>query len=291
MLMMLRWKIASMFFACFLGLIFVGPLRGDEKIHVAVSIPPQAYFVQQIAGEHAVVQVLIRPGNDPHTYEPRPSQMKLLSDGAIYFAVGLPFEEALLPRLQSLSSSLRIVKTQKDIERLVGSDHHSGHDHELVDPHIWLSPSLVKIQAAAIRDGFVALDPAHTSEYNRNYSIFCSQIDQLDQLIRGEFQGKTKNKFVVVHPSWAYFAREYDLEQIAMEIEGKEPKAADLAALIQKMKEEGLSTIFVSPQFSKKIAESLAREVGASIVVIDPLPINWAEGMLHTAQVIGESLR
>jgi zinc transport system substrate-binding protein len=266
---------------CLLSLSFFhrGAVYGSEYMDVAVSIPPQAYFVQQIGGARVNVQVLIRSGDDPHTYEPRPAQMAALSKSLVYFSIGLPFEEPLLSRLVSLNPSLRIVETYAGIERMPG------------DPHIWLAPSLVKVQGIAIRDGLMAVDPGHKEEYSKNYDQFCQIVDDLDHTIRELLERVRKKDFVVAHPSWGYFAREYGLHQISMEREGKEPKASDLAALIQLMKERNIKSIFVSPQYSRKMAENLARETNGTIIAIDPLPWNWMDDMAETARAIGGSLQ
>jgi zinc transport system substrate-binding protein len=278
----LKIGIVSIVVCFFFSLVGTPVLYGMDNINAFVSIPPQAYFIREIGGDRVNVHIMIHPGDDPHTYEPKPGQMASFAQSHLYFAIDLPFEKRLLAKALSLNPSLRIIDTYKEIDQMPGDLH---------DPHIWLAPSLVKIQGRAIRDAFIEVDSQHADEYKKNYIQFCRKVDDVDSTIRSLLSHTMKKDFIVVHPSWSYFAREYDLNQLSMEVEGKEPKASDLVSLITLMREKQINTIFVSPQYSKKMAENLARETKAIIRVIDPLAEDWEKNMLETAQAIGESLK
>lgn len=175
----------------------------------------------------------------------------------------------------------------KKAESRSGDDHSSGSP----DPHIWLSPALVKIQAAQIRNALVAIDPARRSTYESNHQAFVREIEELDAELKALFAGRTGERFMVFHPSWGYFAQAYGLVQVPVEVEGKEPKPAQLQQLIRHARERGIKVVFVQPQFSAKSAELLAREIGGQVVYADPLAENWAVNLREVARKFGAAAR
>jgi zinc transport system substrate-binding protein len=144
---------------------------------------------------------------------------------------------------------------------------------------VWLSPPLVKIQARHIADGLIAVDPANRSRYEENLAGFLREIEALDSDLKALFAGSPGARFMVFHPSWGYFAKAFGLEQVPIEIEGKEPKPAQLKELIHQAREHGIKVVFVQPQFSAKSAEMVAREIGGQVVAADPLAADWAENL------------
>jgi zinc transport system substrate-binding protein len=158
------------------------------------------------------------------------------------------------------------------------------------DPHIWLSPSLVKVQARTIYEALRALDPANGTEYAANLDAFHAQIDGLDADIKETLAGIDQRKFMVFHPSWGYFARDYGLEMIPVEVGGQEPSAAELAALIDRAKREGIGVVFAQPEFSTKAAETVATEIGGEVLLISPLAEDWMANMRSVANTFAEVL-
>jgi zinc transport system substrate-binding protein len=280
------------------------PAGADEAIHVFVSIAPQKYFVHAIAGERAAVTVMVDPGRSPADYEPSPAQMTALSECDLYFAVGVPFESAWLPKFSRIHPAMKIIHTDAGIEKkpidryeIYGTGHnhgHGGHDHspETMDPHIWLSPKLAAFQADLIRDGFIHLDPAHADFYRENHGRFLAEITALDAELTALFPDAVKGgKFLVFHPSWGYFADAYGLTQISIEIAGKEPKARDVQSLIEFSQKNQIRMIFIQPQFSVRQAEIIAKETGAVLVKADPLAENWPENLKTVASAIRQALQ
>jgi zinc transport system substrate-binding protein len=218
----------------------------SERLSVFVTIEPQRFFVEQIGGGLVDCRVMVPPGADAHTYEPKPGQMAALSGAKIYFAIGIEFEDAHLDKIISINPAIKVINTDEGIKKIpMESHHHEGdhhedaddkHGHETdneanhkhLDPHIWLSPLLVKIQAAAILKALNETDPAHKNEYESNYKKFISRIEQLDGELKNLFNDKSGMKFIVFHPAWGYFANAYNLVQVPVEVEGKEPKPAQL---------------------------------------------------------------
>ena len=275
----------------------------DEKISVFVSIIPQKFFVEQIGKDRVDVQVMVQPGASPHTYEPKPQQMAALSKTRVYFAVGLPFEHVWLGKISAANRQMKVVDTDEGIEKIqmVADDHHEegqhkeeGNNHKEAgepDPHIWLSPKLVAIQAQHILNGLKAVDPASSDIYNQNYQTFILQIQELDKELKGIFSDKKGIQFMVFHPSWGYFARDYQIEELPIEIEGKNPKPSQLQELIRHARERKIQVIFVQPQFSAKSAEQIAKEINGQVLFADPLAYDWLKNIRGVADKFKASLK
>ena len=251
-------------------------------LHVTVSILPQRYFVERVGGEYVAVNVMVEPGASPATYEPLPEQLRALSVADVYFSIGVPFENAWLERFASVNENLLFVDTTQGIERLGEPGN--------PDPHIWLSPALVKVQAQTIYETLAQLDPAHQGAYQANLKSFLADIDALDADIRETLIGVENRKFMVFHPSWGYFARDYGLEQLPVEVGGQEPSAAELAALVAGAKQEGIKVIFAQPEFSTRSAETLAQEIGGEVLLISPLAPDWLDNLRRVAETFAENM-
>ena len=149
---------------------------------------------------------------------------------------------------------------------------------------------MVKIQAKNIAAALSEKYPENKALFEANLAKFEAKLDDLDGFIKSTLANVKNREFIVYHPSWGYFAKRYDLEQIAIEVDGKEPKPAELKELIEEAKEHGVKVIFVAPQFSKKAAQTVAKESGASVVEIDQLPLDWDAELRKTAQIFAKSL-
>lgn len=273
-------------------------LLAQDNLMVFVSISPQQYFVEQIGGDRVNVQVMVQPGASPHNYEPKPKQMADLSLAAVYFAIGVTYEDVWLKKIAAANPKMQVVYTQKDIEKIHLDAHshgtdkgHKHHDHGILDPHIWLAPPLVKIQAGAILEALQELDPSYRDFYQTNYHEFMARIDELDADLKQLFAGKQGLRFMVFHPAWGYFARAYGLEQIPIEIEGKDPKPSHLKELIEHARKKGVRVIFVQPQFSARSAELIAKEIGGEVVLADPLSQAWLANLREVAEKFQAALK
>ncbi len=269
-------------------------LRAADRISVFVSIVPQQYFVEKIGGSRVVVTVMVKPGASPATYEPRPRQMAQLSRTAVYFAIGVPFESVWLEKIAAANPAMKVVHTEAGIKKLfMQTGPHTGAGPRrpgIADPHIWLSPPLVKIQARHIADALQSLDPEHRSIYETNYQYFSNELDALHAELKQRFAARHGRSFMVFHPSWGYFAQAYGLQQVAVEIEGKNPKPAQLKKLIQNAAARQVRAIFVQPQFSTRTARLIANAVGAKVIIADPLAADWANNLRTVAAKIEVAL-
>ena len=208
---------------------------------LTVNILPQKYFVQKIVKDKFDINVMVKPGSSPHNFEPKPSQMKLLDESKAYFLIGDPSEKAWLDRFKQNTKNTLFVDTTIGIEKIQmqPDEHeheHHDHDHSGLDPHIWLDPVLVKIQAKNIYEAMIKIDAQNSDFYKANYEEFIKELDALDEQIKKLLTPYEKKSFMVFHPSWGYFAKRYNLEQISIEVEGKEPKPNELVELIEEAK-------------------------------------------------------
>jgi zinc transport system substrate-binding protein len=269
--------------ALLVGFAFHGTLSAAPT-RVFVSVSPQKYFVERIGGNRVKVSVLVPAGADPHTFEPKPAAMVELAGAGAWFTIGIPFEENLEPRLSSVNDELPVIRTEEGIRR-------TDHGHDGVDPHIWLSPRLVKVQAENIMQGLIRIDPAGEKVYRANARRFKAELDALDRELRTLFAGVRDRSFLVFHPSWGYLAADYGLVQVAIEVEGKEPKGADLARITRLAREKRIRVVFVEPQFSSRSARTIAESIGAKLVTADPLAANWADNLRHAARAFRQAAR
>lgn len=264
------------------------------NINVVVSIPPQKSFVEAIGGEFVSVEVMVLPGNSPHSYEPKPSQMKAISNAHLYMTIGVEFEGAWMQKFANQNKAMHIIDNTKGIEKLFLKEatHHPSttphaHEHKGEDPHVWTSPSNIKIIAKNILDALVQADIKHKASYEANYQTFISKVEHIDAQIKQHLSALSpRSKFMVFHPSWGYFAEHYGLEQIAIEVEGKEPKVKELAYILEEAKEEKVTAIFAQPEFSDKSAKQIAQALGIRVIKVSPLSTQWDETLLQLASAI-----
>lgn len=269
---------------------------------IAVSVLPQQYFVDRIAQGRAQALVLVGPGQSPHSYEPTPQQIAGLGTAATWLTIGVEFEKGILPKVKNLYPRLQIVDTTEGVRFRTleahgheeGEEEHEGEGHtdeaDLEggrDPHIWLGREPAKIQARFVRDVLSRVDPEGASQYSRNYETLVREIDAAFASLAKDLAPLKGKPVFVYHPSFGYFLDEFGIEQVAVELGGKEPTQKVLAELIAEAREHGAKVIFVQPQFSKSAAKVIAASIGGSVVEINPLEADW----LGNLKRIGDALK
>jgi len=269
----------------------------DGRIAVAVSVPPQAYFVEKIGGNRVRVEVMIPPGYSHEDYSPSPRQIVALSHARLYIKVGHPafeLETHFIDPFLAREPDVRVVDMSRGMELIRGEASEGGEEGS--DPHVWVAPATVRVAARNIGDALAGVDPAHAVEYQANLRAFLAEIDALDRDIRTRLGPpgpsgpiRSPRRFLVYHPSWGYFAHEYGLVQIAIEAEGKEPSAKRLIQLIDRARREDVRLLFVSRGFPRKSAQVIADAVGCKIVTADPQDHDWADNLRRVATAIGEA--
>jgi len=263
------------------------------NVNAIVSILPQQTFLQAIGGDKVNITLMVKPGNSPHTYEPKPSQMRAISNADIYFAIGVEFENAWLDRFKNQNKSMKVADVSNGIEKIDIQKHsHDEHEkqdkhdeHKKKDPHVWTSPKNVKIIAKNMYNKLIEIDQQNKEYYKKNLDNFLLHVEDTHKQIKSIINNKNY-KFMVFHPSWGYFAKEYNLVQIAIEVEGKSPKPRELKHLIEEAKEENVSVIFTSPEFSDSIAKQLANELNITVTKVSPLAKNWSSNLINFAKYI-----
>ena len=260
---------------------------------VIVSIVPLKVFVDKIGGDKVNTSVIVKAGASPHTYEPKASQMKAISKADVYFAIGVEFEKIWLDKFQNQNKKLIIKDVAYNFNKATIHEHHhekeehAHHDEPTLDPHLWVNPLNVKKIAHNIFITFATLDPKNLAFYKKNLDAYIKELDLLDSKIKTILKDVPKGStFMVFHPAWGYFAKEYHLKQLPVEIEGKEPKMKALVKLMKLAKKENIHAIFTQPEFSDKSAQIIARNLHIKVVKASPLAENWSENLINLAKAI-----
>jgi zinc transport system substrate-binding protein len=315
----------------------------SDKPVVAVSILPQAEFVEKIAGDQVRVLVMVPQGADPHTYEITSGQLRDLSKAQMYVKVGsgLDFENVWMDRLIAQNSGMLIVDSSSGIKLRTMEAHSHGdedhdhdeqdaedhdheeheaedhdheeheaedHDHEeheadgdnhthshthaagAKDPHIWTSPQEAKIMVNNIYAGLVQIDPDNKDLYMQNRDAYLAELDAADAMIREALAGKEGSSFIVYHAAWGYFADDYGLVEVPVQVGGKEPSARDMRNLIDTAKEKDVKVIFVQPGFSATSAKAIASEINAEVVAVDPLAKDYIDNLAKVSEAFAKGL-
>ena len=352
--------------------------RGEGGRVVTVTIPPFAWFVEQIGGDDFTVNVLLPPGADHHIWEPLPVQISSLSASEAFIMNGqLGFEYAWTDRFMQVNPDMKVLDLSRHIELIgaeglrlesqgsdgSGSDgirsegvrygssgsggpaeghgagEHAGeghndeaegygdegahageghngharndggpkehalrdagkdhiraagdhdHGHAGPDPHYWMSPSAAYIIARDVHDFLVGLNPASSEKYDSNLSAVNRKISEVDSLARVALGSDPHPMVMIYHPALAYMGRDYGFEQVSFEDEGKSPSPARMKELIDLARDNGIKIIFIQAEYDVRNAESLSRETGARLVVINPMNSNWPEAVIEVARAMGD---
>ncbi len=272
----------------------------DNTPTVSVTIEPQRYFVEKIVGDKFKVNTIVPAGTSPETYDPTPSQMIALGKSALYFKVGfLGFENAWGKNLKENNVEVDIINSSNNIKLInendentieIGEHHdHVGHHHDGVDPHTWSSPKSALIMAENMLNALIVADVENQKYYRDNFKLLETEIIETDRRITELLENASVKSFIIYHPALGYFARDYNLTQYSIELDGKNPSPKQLKEMIDYANALGIKTIFVQKGFDVKNAESLANQVKASIHSIDPLSYNWSEEMIRIAEILAKN--
>lgn len=264
-----------------------GKIEKESNL-ISVSILPQKYFIERIAGNDFRVNVLIPPGASPATYEPTPMQMRDVAKSIAYFRIGhIPFETVWLNNLVEGAGEIKIVDLSKGIELIKGLEKHGDHFHEGgIDPHIWSSLKSVKIVSANLFRELVKMAPEKKEIYEKNYQHFLSELEEVDKLAEASLMHKKGMSFMIFHPALTYLARDYGLHQISVELDGKEPSSTHMKYLIEEARRLEIRQLFVQKQFNVENAKAIVAEIDGEIVLIDPLTEDWLTEMKRIINIL-----
>jgi zinc transport system substrate-binding protein len=256
--------------------------NASDKINVATTIAPLAEFVRAVGGDRVEVTVVVPPGAEPHTFEPTPSLMVGISKTDLYIMNGAGLE-FWIDRIFEANKDMTVVDTSKGIDLISESE-------DEMDPHIWLSLKNAAIQVENICSGLIQVDPANRDYYSQNRDDYLEKLKALDEELKDSFVTSKKKIFVVHHPAWTYFARDYAIDQVPLMENEKEPGPKYLSQVIDLARENNITTIFIEPEFNPKSAEVIAREMNASITTLDPLAGDYLNNMRYAGRAIVSSM-
>jgi zinc transport system substrate-binding protein len=262
-----------------------GTLSGNasHRIKVATTIAPLGDFVKAVGGDKVEVTVVVPPGAEPHTFEPTPSLMMDISKADLYVMNGAGLE-FWIDNLLAANRRMEVVDSSQGIVLLQES-------RGEIDPHIWLSLRNGAILVDNICSGLIKVDSPNKDYYIKNRDAYLEKLKALDLELDHTFAGKRTKIFIVQHPAWTYFARDYGLKQVPLMENEKEPGPKYLGDVIELSLKNNISTIFVEPQYNPKSAEVIAREMNANIIIIDPLAGNYLDNMRAASREIAKSLK
>jgi len=286
-------------FAVVLGLFFLILPSFAANLTVAVSLQPYSSVVHEVGGEQVNVVALLPPGADPHTFEPKPATLKEFAKASVYFSDGSGMDAAWLPRFKGVNKNVNVVSLSKGISWMEEDEHHHHgealeHHHEGeeddddLDPHLWTSPLQMMQIAENVCQALIQLDAANKDLYRKRANDLIFRLKKLDVELR---QAVTRlsadaRTFIVFHPAYGYFARDYGMKQLTVEVNGKEPKPKDLANLVKTGKENNVHIVFVQPQFSKRAAATIAKELNAKILDTDPLSYDYENNIRELLKAV-----
>jgi zinc transport system substrate-binding protein len=260
-------------------------LQGNDSdpVRVVTTIAPLSEFILAVGGDRVEVAVLVPPGAEPHTYEPTPSQMKDVATADLYVMNGAGIE-FWMDKVLAVNKNMVAIDSSEGAVILRESP-------DEIDPHIWVSLRNAAVQVHNICSGLIQVDPEYSDYYTRNRDEYLEKLKALDGELNQTFAARTGKTFIVYHPAWTYFARDYNLVQVPLLENEKEPGPRYLASIIDLAREKNITTIFVEPQYNPKSAEVVAREMKASIIVLDPLGQNYLENMRYAGSEIAKSMK
>lgn len=272
--------------------LLAAPLR------VLVTLPPQQWFVEQLAPPGTVVQSLLQPGDDPHTFQIRPRQLRDAAAATVWFQIGIPLEQAIaerlgeLPNLQMVNVAAHLTAPHGHDNHEHGQDHgdhdqddgeHKHHEHEHVhahdDPHVWLSCANARAMLSAYADALPKV-PAERLDAAKQV------VNGLKERLTAQLAPYRGRSFLVFHPAWTHFAAEFDLHQISVERDGHAPRPRQLRAVLDQARDVGLRDVVAQPQVDSRLAAVIAGTLGGEVVILDPLAADWPAMMQATADAL-----
>ena len=242
---------------------------------ITVSIDPQKYFAEKLLPANYKINVVVKSGYNPESYEPSTVQMSQLEDADLYLEVCEGgFDEIWIKKLKEIHPDLKVYSLSKGID-LIQNEHHSFSHNHIIDPHIWVSPSTARIMVENMKNCFLENYPDDSVFINNSYSKLNLELVSVDSTFKIKLDPFKNRKFMTYHPVYSYLARDYNLQQISLEQDGKEPSVAYLAKIINEAKNKNISVVFVQKEFDVKNAEALSKETNAKVVTVNPLNEEW----------------
>lgn len=257
---------------------------------VTVTLEPQRFFAEKIAGDKYQINCVVPSGQSPETYDPTPQQMMDISRSVAYLQIGhIGFEQVWMKTIRENNPQMEVFDLSHGMNLLKSADHHEhDHPHHGVDPHIWSSITGAKVIAANTLKAFQAIDPKNEAYYLANYNALMEEIEETEEAVNQLIKPLVSRTFIIYHPALTYLADEYRLTQLCIEMDGKEPSPAQLKELVETAKNYNTQVVFIQQEFDQKNAELIARETGCRLVRINPLAYDWKKEIIHIAKALAD---
>jgi len=265
-----------------------GDQENNSNPVITVSILPQKTFVEKIGGDDFNVNVLIPPGSSPAAYTLLPSQLKDIAKSEVWFRIGyIGFEHSWKDKIEQANKEMKVVDLSEGLDLIAAEMiQHGDHFHVAgVDPHIWMSPRMVKQMAEKIQETLTELNPEKGPDYRSNYLEFVKEIDQLDVKIKNALRPHQGKKIITFHPSLSYYARDYGIEQVSLESGGKEPTPQHMAKVVNLAKDENLRVIYIQSEFDRDHAKVFAEEINGEVIQVAPLDPAWSDNLWEITSI------
>lgn len=266
-------------------LLLIADVTWAASLQISVSLPPLKTLVEQLGGTQVQVNLLVKPGADPHHFQPTPQDIRRLAQSDLYIAAGMPFEQIWLPRLRATYPDLMIIPSPVET-----AHHDHRHDVEHPDPHFWTDPDQMRLFAQHISKHLAKHNPRQTAMYQQNYATLARQLRVLDQTIRTILKPVRQRQFLVWHPAWGHFAAAYDLIQVALQDAGKQPGAQSLVRLRQQAQAQQIRAILMQPQIQRRLIRQIAADMQIQLIPADPLAADYAANLLQLARNLAQAL-
>lgn len=270
----------------FLSIFACKGLEAVSVPTVLVSIAPYKHFIEKIAGDTVEVMLMVPAGASAHTYEPTPKQMMIASQAVAWFCLGESFESRAVPSLKAYNPKMLTIDLREGVD-MIGADPQSGcccRHSGSQDLHIWLSPKQVEIQVRTIALALSRLFPENALLYQQGLDLLLKNLNLLDEEIAALLKPLKNRLILVSHPAYAYFCRDYDLRQLSIEFEGKDPTAFQLTTTLNKARAAKTKKVYIQIQYNNKGARLFAKELGAEVVMLNPYSEDYFTSMLENAR-------
>ena len=272
-------------FVSFVAMLSACRPSSNKQHTIAVSIQPQRYLLEQIVGDRYDVVALLQDDANPEQFESSINNVMALEQCDAYFMIGrIGFEAALLNRLTSNRPELKVCDTSQGIEQL-----HDSSGNNIIDTYIWMSVHNARIIARNMLDGVIALDAKHADNYIRHYNELIKKLDALNKEITAMCEMHQDEYFLVWRPSLSYFARDYGLQQIAVETEDNEATTERIEQVVSFVKSHEVKAFFYQKDLDQRMVETMNKTVKAPTGEFAPMSYNWDKEMLKIASIIANN--
>jgi zinc transport system substrate-binding protein len=260
----------------------------NGKIGVAVSIGPEVEFVKSVGGDKVDVTLMMPASADPHTYEPLPNQLSQVSNAEMYAEIGtsIEFETNYMDNIKAANPKMLVVNTSKGVNLISNSAEGEANTY---DPHVWVDPKNAEIMVNNIYDGLVEVDPADKDYFTKNRDQYIMQLRELDKNTTKILKSKNGSYILLYHPSFGYYAKDYNMTQVSAMINDEEPSPQRIAMMIDLAKKYNITTFYSEPQYSIRVMESIASQTGAHVVTVNDLDENYLQNMANIARIFASN--